>query len=501
MRNNDKIIELKKMLKEREFYSRIGSKLYFDIECLCPRNGYNQASEDMTRIEMEKFKISHSKKFIRLVLELHDDNEGLSDYDKILIKHLYKEYANEKNVSSKLMESFSKASNDAYIHWLEAKENKEYNLFKPYLKRVIDLTKKMYLKRDEQKETLYDTILADYEENWSIKRYDEFFNRLKEALIPLIKKIVASKKKIRNDFLTRNVPIYKQEEFSKFLLLKEGHDFDNLVLLTTEHPFTINMNEGDERVTTHYFENNFLSNVFSIMHEGGHALFDLGEPKEFKDHFISQKMTCAMHECMSRLYENMIARSEAFINLIYPKFQELFKDEFNDVSEKELFEACNISTPSLNRCDSDELTYVLHIIIRYELEKEFINNKTNVNGLNKKWNKLYKEYLGIEVPNDKEGILQDVHWTGSYGYFPTYALGSAYAAQIYHCMKKEIDIDNAIRNDNIKLINDWLKEHAWNIASIKNPDEWIKEVTKEEFNPQYFIDYLVEKYTKLYDLK
>ena len=399
----------------------------------------------------------------------------------------------------KLMDKYNNAGNEAHVAWLEAKEKKDYSLFAPHLKKMIDFSKKFVDLRDEKKETTYDTILSDFEEGWNISRYDDFFNKLKEGLVPLIQKVTKSKVKIREDFLSYNVPIYKQDMFSRYLLEREGHTFNNLVLMTTEHPFTSGMSENDCRVTTHYYENNFLSNVYSIMHEGGHALFDLNEPKEFKKHHIAGHMTMAMHECMSRLFENMISRSEAFVHLIYPKFKELF-NEFEDVSEEELYLASNIARPSLNRCDADELTYSMHILIRYELEKEFINGKVNIKTLNKKWNKMYRDILGVKVPDDKEGILQDVHWTSTYGYFPTYALGSAYAAQIYHKMNEEFNIDEAIRNDDIKKIVTWLKDHAWNIASIKTPDEWIKEVTGEEFNVQYYIDYLKEKYSRIYNL-
>lgn len=500
MTTAEKLAKLNEMLEEISFYGRVGSKLAFDQETTCPRMGMEQGSKDLNKISEQIFKIRHSKKFMDLVIDLNSHLDELDPIHKRLIEVLYKQYNDNKNVTNKMNNTANEASSTAYIKWIEAKEKSDYEMFKPYLKKVIDITKKIYLTREEQKETLYDTIIADYEPGWSVKRYDEFFDTLKTSLIPLINKIQKSKKKIRRDFLSFSVPIYKQEEFSKYLLLREGHTFDRLAMLTTEHPFTSKMGADDVRVTTHYYENNFLSNAYSIMHEGGHALFDLNEPKEFVDNYVDGNMTMAMHECMSRLFENMITRSKAFTHLMYPKFKELFSEEFPDVTEEQLYEAANLAEPSLNRCDADELTYSLHIVIRYELEKEFINGKTNVNGLNKKWNKLYKQYLGVKVPNDIEGILQDVHWTGSYGYFPTYALGSAYAAQIYHKMNQEFDVEEAIANDNIIKVVEWLKDHAWNIASLYEPDVWIKKVTGEEFNPKYYIEYLTKKYSELYEL-
>ena len=327
MGNAENLTELKKLLDEVNFWGRIGSKVSFDQETTCPKLGMEQASKDLSRIQSQVFKITHSKKFINLVIELNKHLDELAPLDRRLVEVLYKRYNDSKNVTAKMNDAYNEASNTAYIKWIDAKEKSDYSAFKPYLKKVIDSTKKIYLSRDDQKETLYDTIIFDYEPGWSVKRYDEFFGALKESLIPLIEKVKKSKKKIRRDFLSFSVPIYKQEEFSKYLLLREGHSFDRLAILTTEHPFTSSMGPDDERVTTHYYENNFLSNAYSIMHEGGHALFDLNEPKKFKDNYIDGNMTMAMHECMSRLFENMITRSKAFTHLMHPKFKELFKFE------------------------------------------------------------------------------------------------------------------------------------------------------------------------------
>jgi carboxypeptidase Taq len=500
MDNNKKINELKKILDEYNFYARIATKVALDRDTMCPKNGVEIASKDLNRLWDKLFEIKHSKKYISLIKDLHENNEGLSELDKTLVNELYKDYHDFIKVSAKLNSKCNEAFNNAYEHWMDAKQKKDYSLFEPYLKEAIKYSKLYYSKRENQLETLYDTILDNYEPGWNIKKYDAFFETLKENLVPLIQKVNKSKKKIRDDFLSYNVPIYKQEMFSKYLLEREGHTSDNLTLMETEHPYTSGVSFGDCRISTHYYENNFISNLYSVMHEGGHALFDLYQDKELYDNYLDDRMTMSMHECMSRFFENMISRSASFVHLIYPKLMELFKDELGDVSEKEFFEASNIAQPSLNRCDADELTYCLHIIIRYELEKGFINGEFSTKNLNKRWNKLYKEYLGVKVPDDKEGILQDIHWTDTYGYFPTYALGSAFAAQIYHRMNQDFSIDEAILNDDMKKIISWLKAHAWNKSILSKPDVWIKDVTGEEFNPQYYIDYLKEKYTKLYEL-
>ena len=499
--NRRKINYINKTIEKAQLYYRVLGKVNFDMQCVAPKNGLRQASEDVTKLSSIPFKLMHSKKFMDTVNELFANKEGLNEYEIKLVDNLYEGQQKSRNITPKMQEEYNKATSESYLKWLECKEKGDYEGFKPYLEKIINLTKERILLRDKQEKTIYDTILNDFEKGSSIEVLDAYFAKLKSEIVPLVKKIQNSKKVIRRDFLSNKVEIYKQERFSNWLLEHEALDMDSLVLMTTEHPFTSGYGRGDTRVTTHYYEDMFVSNLYSIMHEGGHALFDQNEPDVFHDYHIEGNMTMAMHECASRFFENMVGRSEAFIDFIYPKFMELFSEEFKGVTKKELYEAVNIAEPSLIRTEADELTYSLHILIRYELEKGFINGEFGVEGLDKRWNQLYKEYLGVDVPNNSLGILQDVHWTDIYGYFPSYSLGSAYAAQIYKTMEKDLDIEECIRNDEIYKLRDWLKSHAWNIASITDPNEWIEKVTGEKFNPDYYINYLKEKFTKLYELE
>ena len=207
-----------------------------------------------------------------------------------------------------------------------------------------------------------------------------------------------------------------------------------------------------------------------------------------------------MHECISRFYENIIGRSEEFIHFIYPQLLEITGDTFADISERELYEAVNAVHPSLIRTESDELTYCLHIIIRYEIEKAFVNGDITVDEIPGMWNKKYKEYLGVDVPDDASGCLQDVHWTGGYGYFPSYALGNAYGAQILETMKKDIDVFALVREGRLDEIAQWLIKNVFSIASITTPDEWIRRITGESLDPKYYLDYMEKKFGALYCL-
>ncbi|MBR1757561.1 MAG: carboxypeptidase M32 [Lachnospiraceae bacterium] len=503
MTNLEKWEKLSQKLDEIAAYGRTIGKLQFDMECTAPEEGLEQAGEDMAIIGKQIFALSHDKEYESLIIELHEDCEGLTPVQKKAIEHLYERYAKEKNVSAELDYEMSMASNKAYVDWLTAKKEKNYAIFRDSFEKLIKLTQTFIDLRDEKKETYYDTCLDEYEKGGSIAQLDAFFAALKERIVPLVARIKAEGKPIRDDFLTRPVPIPQQEKFSEYLLEKEGLRKTALVLRTTEHPFTTHFGANDVRVTTHYYEENFISNIFSTMHEGGHAMFMMYEPKELYDNHCSDYMTSAMHETISRFYENIIGRSEAFVHFVMPKLRELSGDTFDDVTERELYEAVNIAEPGLIRMEADELTYGLHILVRYELEKAFVNGEITVDEVPAIWNAKYKEYLGLDVPDDEKGCLQDVHWSGGwgYGYFPSYALGNAYGVQILRTMEKDIDVFGLIQEGNLIPIGDWLKEHVFSIGSLTTPDEWIKAITGEAFNVNYYLDYLEEKFTKLYELK
>lgn len=500
MTNVQKFKQLRKILDDADVYQRSLGKLNFDMSCCAPEEGMEQAGEDMAVLSKQYFKLTHSKKFERLVTELAADGEGLTPVQKKVVEHLNDDWQKVKNIDAKLDYEMTLAYNRAYAKWLEAKKANDYAIFRDSFAELIGYTRKSIELRDEKKATPYDTCLDDFEKGGSIEQLDGFFSALRERIVPLLAKIQKDGKPIRSDFLTRPCPIPQQEAFSKYLLELEGLRQSALVLMTTEHPFTTSFGPHDVRVTTHYYENNFITNIFTTLHEGGHALFMQNEPEEFHREHAADSMTSAMHECISRFYENLIGRSEAFIHFVYPKLLEITGDTFKDVTERELYEAVNIASPCLIRCDADELTYCLHILIRYELEKAFVNGEITIDEIPALWNAKYKEYLGLDVPDDAQGCLQDVHWSGSYGYFPSYALGNAYGAQILHTMEKDLDVFGLTAKGDLLPIRDWLREHVFSIASITTPDEWIRAITGEGLNVNYFLDYLEKKFTALYQL-
>jgi len=500
MTNQQKLRQLFSILSEAETYVRAIGKIEFDMQCCAPEDGMDTAGDDMAVLGSRLHKLTHSKKYEKLVCELHADSDGLSDIQKSLVESLYENYEKTKNVSAKLNFEKDQAAGKAYGQWLQAKKNSDFAAFRDSLEKLIALTRKIISLRDRKYETPYAACLDDYEKGASQEQLDQFFAGLRARIVPLLKRIVAEGKPIREDFLNRPCPIPQQEEFSRYLLDLQGLKKSSLVLMATEHPFTTSFGPKDVRVTTHYYEDNFISNIFSTLHEGGHALFMQNEPSELYENHADNRMSNAMHECISRFYENYIGRSEAFIHFVYPKLKEISADLMEGVSERELYEGVNIARPSLIRIEADELSYSLHIMARYELEKAFINGEITVDEIPAMWNAKYKEYLGVDVPDDANGCLQDVHWTMDYGYFPSYALGNAYGAQILNTMRKEFDVYAAVREGRLDVILDWMKERVFATASCMTPDQWIRHITGEGLNISYYLDYLEDKFTALYGL-
>ena len=498
MTNQAKLNRLFKIMDEMGAYERTVNKLDFDQQCCAPEEGRAQAGEDMAVVGQMLYKLGHSKKYVRLLCELHEDSEGLSEVQKRCIEKHYEAWNKTQNYTPAFAYEMDLAMGKAYGAWLDAKQNNDYKAFSGNLQQIVSLTRRAVALREMQYATVYDACLDDYEKGGNQRQLDAFFARLAERIVPLTQRIVREGRPLREDFLTRPCPISQQKAFSRYLLETEGLRPTALVLMTTEHPFTTCFGPKDVRVTTHYFEDNFFSNIFSTLHEGGHALLMQYEPEELYDNHCDNLMSNAMHECISRFYENIIGRSEAFIHFIYPKLQQLSPALMDGVSERELYEGANLARPSLIRTDADELTYGLHILIRYEIEKALVNGEIGVEEVPGIWNAKYKEYLGIDVPTDREGCLQDVHWSSGFGYFPSYALGNAYGVQILRTMEKDFDVWAAVAEGKLEMVLNWLQEKVFAIASMKDPDEWIRAITGESLNPDYYLDYLEEKYSKLY---
>ena len=502
---NKDLEKLYKLLEEIEVFSHASQIINYDFETACPKGGMSDDARDMSEFSAKAFKITKSKDYISLVTKLYKkEYDKLGVYDKRLVKELYKSIQKDRYVDAKTQKEASTLFNNAYIIWTKAKEDNSYKEFEPTLEKVYKMDKKLLLLRKNcDKKNLYNTLFDDYEEGFTTTDLDKFFGDLEKGIVPLVKKIREAKYTPRHDFLTRKVPLSKQEEFTKEILKFNGFDFDRGSVSTTIHPFTEQFGPNDVRVTTHYYETNFISNMYSIIHEGGHALFGQNIPKEVYTHHLGEGfLSMAKHESVSRFYENVIGRSKEYITAIYPSFQKIFKDEMSDVSINDFYEGVNyVDLNNPLRTEADELTYSLHIIIRYKLEREIMAGKCDFKKLNSEWNRLYKEILGVDNKDDKTGVLQDVHWCSGFGYFPTYALGNALNCIYVKALDKDVDLKKTLLAGHMDTILDWMKNHVFKKAALLNTKDWIKEISGEEFSALPYVDYLTKKYTEIYHLK
>lgn len=487
-----------------EYRKKIKAYGYFvwlmswDQETEAPDASVEYRTKQYQVLAEEQYKIESAPEYLEAVDYLFAHMDEIDDHDlKVEIRHAEKELRFIKKVPKDELIEYQVLTSQASHVWAKAKNENNFSMYQPTLEKIFAFNRKLvkYLETDTLKG--YDILLDMFEEGFTQKEYNLFFDTLKEKLVPFVKEVTSKKDKFSRKLTKGVFPREKQKQFSEYLIDVFAYDRTRGLLKESAHPFTSGVTSTDTRITTHYYENNISSSIFSTIHEMGHAIYEIQNDPKYDDTFLHGGTSLGIHESQSRMYENMFGRSKAFWTVHYPKLQEIFSKELKGISLDEFVAFINKSERSLIRVEADELTYALHIMIRYEIEKELIDGKLKVKDLPKRWNKLYYEYLGIRPKTDKEGVLQDIHWSGgAIGYFPTYALGSAYAAQIYHAMNKELNIEEALLNNNIKAINAWTKEHIHKFASSKTPKEILMIATQEAFNPNYYVDYLKNKYQR-----
>ncbi|MDF2820814.1 MAG: ypwA [Clostridiales bacterium] len=446
------------------------------------------------------FEIGISPEMKESIYFLNDHIDELDEVYAKIIKDSVKEFEKMSKIPTKEYQEYSILTSQTETIWQEAKTNNDFTTFEPYLTKIVAFQRKMAEYFGYEKHP-YDALLDAFEPGITVENLDKFFAKLRAEIVPLVKAIKESKKVIRRDILTMPYNIEKQKEFGNYILEKIGFDFTRGMAKESEHPFTTSIARDDVRITTHYYENLFSSAMYSTIHEGGHAIYEQNISENLKGTQLCDGCSMGIHESQSRFYENVIGRSLEFWKLFMPKAQELFPEQLGNVTVEEMFEASNIAEPSFIRTEADELTYALHVMVRYEIEKQLFTGDIEVKDLPRIWNEKMEEYLGIVPENDKIGVLQDVHWAaGLFGYFPSYALGNAYASQLVNTMKNSVDIEQAVENGEFNKIGDWLRENVHQYGKLLTPSEIIVKATGEELNADYFIDYLKTKYTAIYEL-
>ena len=443
----------------------------------------------------ELFSLIVSPDSIESVETLEALDSELTANERAMTREVGRRYRKLMAVPPDEFQAFNALAAQAQTVWETARAKSDYDMILPYYEKMFDYQRRLCDWYGYSKHP-YDALLDDYERGADVETLDRFFGALREKIAPLVKKIGANKEKPKE--IEGLFDIGKQKKLMPWLTDFTGYDRARGKTGEVEHPFCTTINRHDVRITTKYHEDNLLSALFSTIHESGHAVYEQNMAEELERYGLADTPSMGVHESQSRLYENMLCRSRAFAGRLLPKLREQF-DYFSGWDEDALYRAINIARPSLIRIEADELTYSLHIMVRYELEKALMAGEIQAAELPGLWADKYEELIGVRPENDAVGVLQDVHWSGgAIGYFPTYAVGTAYGAQFVNAMRKTVDVDGCLEKGDLAPVNGWLKENVHRHGAVLLPGDLLKQATGEPFDPKYYIDYLGEKFTDLY---
>ncbi|MCR5349235.1 MAG: carboxypeptidase M32 [Bacilli bacterium] len=490
---NEAMKKLQPFFEKKERLGHLLGLLSFDVETTAPEKTIEAENDLLSFYGAEYAAINKDPEFIALVKQAKEQG-NLNDAETLLIDDLLFDISVMEKIPMEKYIEWSKAESKCEEMWKKAKAAADWGIVEPYFKKVVEIYReKSELYRLPFHKTPYDSFLSLYEKGQTEEDVNLIFEPLKRFLVGNLDKVLEK----QSHWAPEKILPHSQDDQARLsidLLKAIQYDLSRGVLRETEHPFSNNIARDDCRVTTHYYENDWRSSMFSVIHEGGHSIqFQNWPDYQFENH-VDGRASAALCETHSRFYENIIGRSHCFAPTLLKLCQKDLGGEFLDMDEETFYRFINRVKRSLIRTDSDEYTYCLHIILRYELERDLINAKLEVEDLPKAWNQKYEEFLGVVPPNDSLGVMQDTHWFGgAFGYFPSYALGNLYGAQILHYMKKDLPFDELLAKGDLTPILTWLREKDFAYDYL-DPKEWILKVTGESMNPEYFMEYLSEKY-------
>ena len=495
------INEFNETLKKINQYKQAVTLFSWDMQTDAPKNGTESKIEAIGFFSTEIFKLSTSKRYGYLLRELSmsDKYDSLSPAMKLTVKRYLKEYERTSRVPEKFFTEFTMEKARSEQAWEEAKKQNDFSIFAPHLNKVICMTKE-WIKYMEPSKEPYDVLIDMYEEGMDSASIDVLFTELKEGLIPLIQKLNnADVPDI--SALNGKYPINAQKEIQNLLLNYIGFNFDCGNTSESMHPFTTTLCPGDIRITNNFNEPSVLDPMFSAIHEGGHAIFEQNISDELQGTAAFEVDLMGLHESQSRFFENILGRNINFWLPIYDNIKAILP-QFENVSTDTLERAINLVKAGPVRLQADEITYCMHIILRYEIEKAIFRDNVPTEDLPELWNKKTKELLGVDVKNDSEGILQDMHWSdGSFGYFPSYLLGSIYDGMFLEAIESQLgSIDVILKEGRIKDITKWLNENIHKNGSLYTSKEVIKNLCKKEITAKPLLKYFTNKYTRIYNL-
>ncbi len=488
----NKLDEFKEVLDKIGGLRYTVSILRWEMDTIAPKTSFDYLIDVSSKYEAEAFKISTSDDYINKLRNVINSDEFnyLSELEQKYLLDLEDDYEKFKRIPEDFYLEHTKLCSNSLNAWVEAKEKNNYEIFKPYLLKIIESTKKLYNYMYPNSSNIYDCMLNDFELGITSDFIDKLFNELKEGIIPIIKNL----KDNNQEKLTKKYDDSKLIELAKYLLDYIGFDNTMGALSIYTHGYTMKLNNYDTRIT---FSNtsNITDVVSTVVHEGGHGIFEQNVSPILTQYKTYDVNKCGLHESQSRFYENILGRNKNFFIPIYDDLKNILNI---DMSLDDFISNFNIAKRSKIRTEADELTYCMHIIIRYEIERDIFSGKLDLNELPSIWNQKYKEYLDMDITNDREGILQDMHWSeGAFGYFPFYLMGTIFDGMLLdHINEKLGNVDDLLKNGNIKEITKYLNKNIHTYGGIYNINEVSNRLFKSDLKVEPIIRYFKNKYNK-----
>jgi carboxypeptidase Taq len=481
--------------------------IHWDMETKMPPKAVEQRSQQLALLSRISHKMGTAPEIGKLLDAIlkSPEYDSLDEVGKRNIYLTKKNYEEQAALPEQLVSDIAKQQALTVHAWKKAKKTRNFTVLKPELEKLVALSKQaaQILMKVKEAATPYDALLDDYEPKMTADAIAATFSQLQQGLMKLLEKIQGTQKQPDTSILCVRIPVEKQREIAQALTQTLGYDTASPTaggrIDETEHPFTSGYYD-DVRITTHYHPDNYASAIFSVLHETGHAIYEQNINPDWKYQPAGSPCSFGIHESQSRLYENIIGRSKEFWTHMLPKLKQITAPMLANVNLPEFVLAINKVKPSKIRIEADEVTYNMHIIIRFQIEKELFADKLEVTDLPEIWNQKYKEQLGVKVENDAEGVMQDTHWaSGLYGYFPTYALGNIYTGQLITALAKNMpDWQNRVAQGNLEDIKVWLTKNVHSYGDLYDPADLIRRVTGRNLDAEQYLHYLREKYSKLY---
>ncbi len=497
-------LELKEQLLGVTHLGAIERLLDWDLNVNVPSAGHRARAVMMGYIaglEHEKFTSDKFREVLTRAGELAERGK-LKEDEKSVVAITLADFEKSKKLPVEFVAELAQLCGESNEVWIEARAKSDFKLFEPYLTRIVR-AKRQEAEYLGYESSPYDALMDDFEPGLTTEFMSGIFIELRPFLVSLLDRIKGSQVKINKKFISKKYQISKQSEFIRMVVEKIGFDFRRGRMDVSVHPFCESVHPTDVRLTTRFKERDFVNQaLLSLIHEAGHGLYEQGLPEESFGTPLGESVSLGIHESQSRLWENQVGKSLQFWFYFYPKLKRIFPRQLRDVSLEQFYQAINIVEPGFIRVDADELTYNLHVAIRFEIEKDLIEGNLEVRELPDIWNRKMKEYFELKVSKDADGVLQDIHWSaGLFGYFPTYTMGNLYSAQLFDAAKRQLpDLGGEIVKGDFTSLREWLRLNIHVYGRRYPPKDLILKATEDKPASVYLIDYLERKYSDIYKL-